>query len=259
VSERWNRSELAREWRTGLVLTGGAVSIQLPDNAGFDSQRQKDMFSSGHFRLGVPVPKGFPPEVVRWTDGAKLLVPVENAREAFRLLATRTQCGGPYSCNQLGDLIVIGMQPATVALPTSRGLAQIPAWRFRLAQLPWTFTQVAVAPPALVTEPGYNIGFGGVPELAAFSADGRSLTLRVPSGGCSGYRPPRLRARIYETASTVVVGIVTAGQPQIPPGQGCAGVFLLIKVKATLRRPLGSRVVLDVRSGQPLLDPAQDG
>jgi hypothetical protein len=257
VSGRWSRSALARAWRTGLVLTGGEPLIQIPDNAGFDSGRQKDMFSSGHFRLATALPSGSPGDVIRWASGAALRVPVEDARAAFRVLATRTPCGGAYSCGQLGDLTVTGIQPATVALPTSRGLAQVPAWRFRLVQLPWTFTQVAVVPRALAVLPT-NLE-GPLAGLIDISADGRMLTLGVPAGGCSGYPPPRARAETYESASTVVVGTVLAAQPRPLPGQGCAGVGLIIKTLVRLRRPVGLRVVLDVRSGQPLPDPVQAG
>ena len=258
VTERWSRSILAREWRTGLVLTDGAALIQIPGNAGFDSQRQKDMFWSGHFRLAASLPSGSPTDVIRWASGAVLRLPVENAQAAFRVLATRTPCGGPYLCSQLGDLTVIGMQRAIVELPTSRGLAQIPAWRFRLAQLRWTFTQLAVTPHALVIQPGIGIDVGLIPELTGISVVGRTLTLSVPAGGCSGDPPPRLAAQIYETATTVVIGTVLAKQQQPSAGQLCAGVELLIKVEARLRRSLGTRVVLDVRSGQPLPNPAQN-
>ncbi len=256
VSDRWSRSALARAWRTGLVLTGGEPLIQIPDNAGFDSGRQKDMFSSGHFRLATSLPSGSPGDVVRWAGGATVRVPVEDSRAAFRVLATRTPCGGPYSCRQLGDLTVTGMQPATVALPTSRGLAQVPAWRFRVAQLPWTFTQVAVVPHTLAVLRTNLMPLAGLIDI---SADGRILTLGVPAGGCSGYPAPRARAETYETASTAVVGTVPVAQPGPPPGQGCAGVGLIIKTQVRLRRPLGLRVVLDVRSGQPLPDPVQAG
>jgi len=165
MSDRWGRSALARTWRTGLVLTGGSPLIQIPDQAGFDSQRQKDMFFSGHFKLAASLPSGSPADIVRWASGATLQLPVENARAAFQAMATRTPCGGPYSCNQLGNLTVTGMRPATVALLTSRGLAQVPAWRFSLAQLPWTFTQVAVVPRVLAVLPtivGATAGLIGV-------------------------------------------------------------------------------------------------
>ncbi len=253
VTERWDKSALARVWHTGLVLTGGATLIQIPHSAGFDSQRQKDMFWSGHFTRAIALPGGSPDDVVRWAGGATLRVPVENARAGFRLLSTQTPCGGPYRCTSLGDLTVTGMQPTTVALPTSRGLAHVPAWQFRLAQLPWTFTQVAVVPAEVRYAPDETSGF--LPQLAGISSDGRTVTFAVPSGGCSGYPPPRLRALVYETATTVVIGTVMVPLAGPRAGQVCAGIGLMITVRARLRRALGSRVVLDAQSGLPMLDP----
>jgi hypothetical protein len=252
VSERWDKSALARVWRSGLVLTGGATLIQIPAGAGFDSQRQKDMFWSGHFSRAIPLPASSAGDLVRWASGATLRVPVENARAAFRLLSTQTACGGPYRCSSLGNLTVTGMAPVSVALPTSRGLARVPAWRFRLAQLPWTFTQVAVVPAEVQEAPGETSGL--LPRLAGVSADGRTVTFEVPGGGCSGYPSPRLRALVYETATTVVIGTVTVPVPGPPAGQPCAGVGLMITVQARLPRALGSRVILDAQSGLPMLD-----
>lgn len=249
VIGRWDRSRAARLWQTGLVLTGQGLPVQIPENAGFDSQRQKDTFASGHFSLATTLPGGSPGSVVRWASGATLRVPVEDARSAFAHLATQTPCGGPYRCSSLGDLSVISMRPATVALFTSRGLAQVPAWQFRVAQLPWAFTQVAVVPRALLV-----LSYEFTPEvggLLGVSKDGRELTLTTMTGYCTGQPQPRATAQVYETAGAVVVGARVTYTPV--HGNVCAGVELTVRFRAALTRPLGSRVVLDVGSGQPLV------
>jgi hypothetical protein len=248
VIGRWDWSRAARLWQTGLVLTGPEQLVQIPGNAGFDSQRQKDMFASGHFSLATELPAGSPGDIVRWASGAALRLPVEDARSAFAQLATQTPCGGPYRCSSLGDLSVISMRPATVALFTSRGLAQVPAWQFRVAQLPWAFTQVAVVPRALLVLPyDYRAQVGG---LLGVSNDGRELTLTTMTGYCTGQPEPRATAQVYETAGAVVVGARVTYAPV--HGNVCAGVELRLQFRAALTRPLGSRVVLDVGSGQPL-------
>jgi len=248
VIGRWDRSRAARFWRTGLVLTGEEQLIQIPDNAGFDSQRQKDMFYSGHFKLATTLPAASPGDVVRWPSGATLRLPVQNARSAFAELSTQTPCGGPYRCSSLGDLSVISVRPATAALATSRGLADVPAWQFRVAQLPWPFTQVAVVPRALLVLPFDSRA--QVTGLVAVSKGGRELTLRTVTGYCTGEPRPRVTARVYETAGAVVVGTrVTNASAHVSV---CAGVGLAVQFRAALTRPLGSRVVLDVGSGQPL-------
>jgi hypothetical protein len=173
---------------------------------------------------------------------------VQDARAAFAELSTQTPCGGPYRCSSLGDLSVVSMRPATVALFTSRGLAQVPAWQFRVAQLPWAFTQVAVVTRALlVLPPDFRAEVTG---LQSVSRDGRDLTLTTMTGYCTGQPVPRVTAQVYETAGAVVVGARVTSAPV--QGDGCAGVGLVARFGATLTRPLGSRVVLDVGSGQPL-------
>jgi hypothetical protein len=248
VIGRWDRSRAARVWNTGLVLTGQGLLVQIPQNAGFDSQRQKDMFWSGHFRLATSLPVGSPGDVVRWASGATLRIPVQDARAAFAELSTQTPCGGPYRCSSLGDLSVTSMRPATAALSTSRGLAEVPAWQFRVAQLSWAFTQVAVVRGAVLVLPA---DFRAeVAELLSVSKNGRVLTLTTMTGYCTGQPKPRVTGQVYETAGVVVVGARVTSAPL--RGGVCAGVGLTAQFSATLARPLGSRVVLDVGSGQPL-------
>jgi hypothetical protein len=255
VIERWNRSRAARLWDTGLVLTGPEPLVQTPANAGFASQRQKDMFDSGHFRLATRLPAGLPGNVVRWDGGSSMRVPVEDARSAFAQLATQTPCGGPYPCSSLGDLSVVSVRPATVALPTSRGMAQLPAWQFRVAQLGWPFTAVAVAPRALlVWPPAFTrqpASASGWPSgLAAVSKGGRQLTLVTGVGYCTGQPVPQVTALVYETAGAVVIGTRVTSAAS---GTGvCAGVELLVRFRVTLERPLGHRILLSAGSGGPV-------
>ena len=140
-------------------------------------------------------------------------------------------------------------------MPTSRGPAQIPAWQFRAAQLTWPFTEVAVAPRALIVLSAPVPGDEPASELGGVSADGRTLTLLAPVGVCVGEHAPRVSPEVYQTASTVVVGMQMSAPAQPPPAasQVCAGVTELARVRAKLARPLGTRVLLDVNSGQPLV------
>jgi hypothetical protein len=254
VSVRWDRSATGRIWRTGLVLTGTYETtegqlVQLPANAGFTSQRQKDAFSSGYFRLGAAIPGRSPRDVIRLAGGSTLKLPVQDARAAFAELATHRPCGGPYPCSSLRDLTVISMRATVVTLPTNLGMAEIPAWQFRMAGLSWPFTEVAVAPSAVTVLP---MAFGmQVSRLLAVSDGGRELTLGAIIGACSGQPKPRLSALVYQTATTVVVGFqwMPTGAPSSPT---CVGIGLLVILHAALNRPLGRRVVLDVLSGRPL-------
>ena len=249
VTAQWGRSPAARAWRTGLVLTGASGLIQMPPDVGFGSQQEKDAFGSGHFRLGGALPAGPLPGVVRWADGTTLRLPLLTARAAFAELAAERPCGGPSAC---GQLTVAGAEPGAVTVRTSRGRASVPAWRFTVAGLGWKVSEVAVAPGALVVLPGYGPippagrDTPGVTGLTAVSGHGRSLTVSFVGSACDA----AWGAYRYESSGTVVVGSwerPSAGNTPCP----AVGVYRTARV--TLTRPLGTRVVLDVASGLPIV------
>ena len=138
VTAQWERSAAARAWRTGLVLLDASDLTPVPRDQGFGSQRQKDAFGSGHFRLAGTLPAQPLAGLVRWADGTTLRLPLLTAKAAFAELAAQRPCGGPYSCDQL---TVTGAQPGVVTVPTSRGLAAClpgvsrwPSWAGRSAR-----------------------------------------------------------------------------------------------------------------------------
>jgi hypothetical protein len=249
VTAQWDRSQAARVWRTGLVLMDPSDLTAVPSNAGFSSQREKDAFGSGHFRLAGTLPAGPLPGLVRWADGTTLRLPLLTARAAFAELAAQRPCGGPYAC---GQLTVTGAQPGVVTVHTSRGLASVPAWRFTVTELGWQVGEVAVARSALVVLPGYGPipaagrNTPGVDGLTAVSADGRTLTLSFIGSACDA----AWGAFRYESNGTVVAGSWEKPSAGNTP---CPAVGMFRTARVTLARPLGTRVILDVASGLPLV------
>jgi hypothetical protein len=253
VTARWDRSQATRAWRTGLVLLDPSELVPIPRNEGFASQEQKDAFGSGHFRLAGTLPAEPLPGLVRWAGGATIKLPLLTARAAFAELAAQRPCGGPDPC---GELTVTGAQPATVTVLTSRGPASVPAWRFTVTGLGWPVSEVAVAPGALVVLPGYGPippagrNTPGVSELAAVSKDGRTLTVQLLGGACDA----AWGTYSYETGRAVVVG---SWARQKAGHYWCAAVGILRTARVTLKSPLGTRVVLDVATGLPLVPQVQ--
>jgi hypothetical protein len=249
VTAQWDASAPARIWRTGLVLLDASELVSTPANAGFGSQLRKDAFGAGHFRLATTLPAQPLRGMVRWANGATLHLPLLSAKAAFAELATQRQCGAPYPC---GQLTVTGVQPGAVTVATSRGPASVPAWRFTVAELGWQAAEVAVThnglavipAPGPLPEAGQNTpGVGG---LGGVSADGRTLTLMVPTGACA----TAWGAYSYQSASTVVVG---SWETDPSSSEACGASMVLRTARVTLTRPLSNRVVLDVASGQPLV------
>jgi len=249
VTAQWQRSAAARVWQTGLVLLHASDLTPIPRDQGFGSQRQKDAFGAGHFKLAGPLPAQTLAGPVHWADGTTLRLPLLTARAAFADLATQRSCGGPWAC---GQLTVTGARPGMVTVVTSRGLARVPTWRFTVAGLDWPVSEVAVARSALAVLPGYGPvppagrDTPGVTGLTAVSPDGRTLTVTFTGSACDA----AWGAYRYQSTSTVVAG--SWEQPSTG-GSACPASGMSRAARVTLDRPLGGRVVLDVASGQPLL------
>ena len=164
-------------------------------------------------------------------------------------LAAQRPCGGPGAC---GQLTVTGAQPGVVTVRTSRGLASVPAWRFMVVGLGWEVSEVAVARNALVVLPGYVPipGAGrntpGVNGLTAFSADGHTLTLSFIGSACDA----AWGAYRYESNATVVAGSWEKPSASNTP---CPAVGMVRTARVIRAHPLGTRVILDVASGLPLV------
>ncbi len=248
VIAQWRVSPAARAWRTGLVLLGPGELTPIPRDAGFASQQQKEAFGAGRFRLAGSLPEQVLHGRIRWADGSTLAVPLLGAQAAFEQLAANRACDIP-SCD---PLTITAARPAAVTVDTSRGPAVIPAWRFTVTELRWPVTEAAIAAGNVITLPNpfplpaADQGVPGVSELQAVSADERTLTLQIMTGACD----TAWGARLYQVGSAVVVGSWSGGGSA---GQACPAMALLRYAKVTLARPLGSRVVLDVATGQPLV------
>ena len=250
VVAQWQNSPAARIWQTGLVLLGPGELTSIPANAGFVSEHQKDAFNSGRFRLAgtAVLPSQQLHGRVRWADGSTMTVPLLGVSATFRQLAANQACAVP----PCGQLTITSARPATVIVPTSRGLAVIPGWRFTMAGLSWPVTEAAVAARTVVTLPAaYPVrpadqDVSGVGGLDRISADGRTVSVRFISGACiTGWG-----ARAYQTSTAVVVGSWVSGNSA---GSGaCAAVGVMRAATVRLQRALGLRVVLDVATGQPL-------
>jgi hypothetical protein len=247
VVAQWNGSPAARAWRTGLVLLSRADLTSTPANVGFASQRQKDAFASGRFRLVGALPGQALHGRIRWADGSTLAVPLLGARATFRQLATGQACGGP----PCGQLTVTAARPAAVTAYTSRGPAVIPGWQFTVAELGWPVTEAAVvsgtviALPDRFPQPTTGQDISAIGGLRAVSADGRTLTLQFATGACV----TAWGAHVYQAATAVVVGSWASGDS----AGTCPEMAVLRSAHVTLLRPLGSRVVLDVASGEPIV------
>ena len=213
------------------------------------------------------------PGEATWSSGAKQTFPLISARSALAQatagsLPCETTSPSPGGTNRAeapgvtdsagcSPLLVTGASLTSTSLQTSRGAASVPAWEFILAGTSVRLRYVAVAPERLTTTPPLTEVFGPfVTEVkaATVSADGRQVTVQIAGsgptsiGGCGA----DYRADAVESATAVVVIAQGLPNPAASSDQVCTSQLYLRTVTATLTTPLGDRVVLDPRYGQPV-------
>lgn len=274
VAKAWEASGDAQKWRHGFVPLG---DLTLAPN-GDGTEATKFALVNGWYRLRAPLPDPAPPGTVTFPDGSTMSVPLETAEDAYQQIATAppADCGKPEplptavrpippidstppsapgggtSGSSGGQepcavLTVTQITLGTDQLLTSRGEATVPVWQFTVRGLDKPVERVAVDPSAITRSPATDGPGASLDGIAAgqsmASVNGTALTFRVTLGDCDKNVTPL----VYEDAGAVVVGASYVNTASI-----CDDMALIKSFDVTLRAPIGTRVVLDVVSGDPL-------
>jgi hypothetical protein len=249
----WPQSPLGKLWSTAVVTFSDDLSSG--PLRGFLSDEAKEAFGNGNLVYTGPPPSGAPTGVISWANGATTKVPVLSEAQVFRALKNNT--GGRCPSCQTTPLAVTGAQPTTMAVATSRGTAQVPAWAFTVSGANGLVFQSALPPGSYVPEssvrpPAENLGplgkaFVGTGTSALAGNDGRTLKMTLPGAPCD---PAATWGGLAaEVGNVVVVG----GWIYDPhPAAACASALIAIPVTVRLAAPLGDRVILDAATGLPV-------
>ncbi|HEX5596483.1 MAG TPA: hypothetical protein VFX61_10775 [Micromonosporaceae bacterium] len=265
VAEAWrSKPGLDEAWRKGFVPLQDATVVPL--DAGFTDET-KQAFSAGWYRHEVTLPAEKPANgTIRFPDGT-LDVPLVSAVQAYEELdqgdpppcpgrpaeppASPTGPDSPDSmaASACVPLTVTKATLGTVTVRTSRGEAEVPAWLFSIAELKAPIARLAVAPSAVAPlpeapAPADDLAEGLVSVQDLTGVDGATLSYRLGVGACDTDITPLL----YESKDVVVIGGAVTRSDGI-----CTDQLVLEPVTITLTAPLGTRIVLDAASGQPLL------
>jgi hypothetical protein len=265
VAQAWQAAPGRMAWQTGYVpLQGPTV---LPADPKFTDET-KQAFLAGWYVRQVKLPDTKPANAdIRFPDGA-LSVPLIAATAAYRQLdqgdpppcsarpaAPAVTSTGPDGSVSSGPasacvpLTVTAAKLGTVAVRTSRGEAQVPAWLFTVRELAAPVARLAVAQPAIGPVPTASVPAPSTTgELVTAqdltAVDGAKLTYRLGIGACDNDLTP-----LVQESDDVVV--VSGG---VTRSSGVCTEQLVVKpVTVTLDAPLGARPVLDANTGQPLL------
>jgi hypothetical protein len=246
----WARSPLARTWQTGLVIFTPDELTSGP-SMGFPSSAAKEAFLNGDLVFTGPPPSSAPAGIVTWPDGSTMKVPVLSEARVFGELTSSRECPGCATT----PLSVTAATPTSLAVATSRGLAQVPAWAFTIKGVSAPVIQAALPRGSYVT-PGSQgtpsrktlaaLGTDFVDAFAAsVSADGRTLTLRVAGDPCH----TTWGGLDDEVGGAVVIG----GWMHNPARSGyCEPMLISRTVTVTLSAPVAGRVIIDAATGQPV-------
>ncbi len=248
VAAAWDQAGLTKEWLAGLVLTD-PDELVFAGAKNFATGEQKAAFMFGQFTLASQLPTAPLKGKVRWPGGATATVRLLTAALAYRKIALEQPCQG-QPCRPLA---ITGAKPGTLTVGTSRGNATVPAWTFTVRSLASPITVAALASGTYQTRPdklpglpsGGLTGFTGA-GLGQVSADGRQIHVLVGKSPCD----TKSGALFYETSTAVVIGSWTYNpHPDAP----CPASLIIGSIPVRLARPLGSRVVLSVSDGRPLV------
>ncbi|MGW6706095.1 hypothetical protein ACWGDE_14555 [Streptomyces sp. NPDC054956] len=244
VARAWEGSAALKEWREGFHLLQDPV--RLPAGA-FHDGYDKNAYEERNFALRGALPaQGGGPARIRWSDGGTLDVTALSASSTYEALTGKAPA-------RARPLTVTGARFGELTLNTSRGPALVPVWFFDLEGYGEPLARVALdragpaEPPVRPMEPRDP----WVSTLTGHSAPdpaGTSFTVDAGHGSCDG----GVAVEVLEGADTVVLGGRVLPGKELPKGGGCAAILIQAKVRVTLTRPLGNRVLVDAASGEAL-------
>lgn len=239
VAAAWDGSDAAAAWRAGYYPMGEVV--QLP-RGGLRSQADKQAYENQSFVLRGELPSTGPKDgQVTWTGDESVTLPLVGADESYKALAGARIDGEPH-------LTVTGAKLGKMTMATSRGQATVPAWLFTLDGYATPLKQAAVVPSKLPKPPIKAAReIPGLPlnRLVKIAEDGRSVVVVALHRVCD--EEPEVD--VLETRGSVVLSAAAKN----PGGGGkCTKQARMQQVTVKVSRPVGDRVLLDARTGQPV-------
>ncbi|GAB1822166.1 hypothetical protein [Herbidospora sp. RD11066] len=248
VAARWQGSALDRAWRTGFV------SLEVLNPWGWDRAGRVPYWAArsahnGAWELDAELPDEAPaPVELSWPDGSTSRVPVVPAAAAFEKFRHGPDLNEDPCPKKCRPLVVTGVELGRVPLETSRGVIQVPAWKFAVRDVDRPFVHVAVEPSAVTEKPrpakGFHRHFWKAEPVAGRPAE---LRVRYGFGECDVVRGPF----VHETDQVVVIGMETTLRPD---AGACNEMLLTDTATVRLSRPLGDRIVLDLGTWLPVTD-----
>ncbi|RFU82902.1 hypothetical protein DY218_30555 [Streptomyces triticagri] len=245
VAQAWDDDSTATAaWRTGYYPM--EEEVQLPQG-GLHDKVDEHAYEKGNFALRGKLPSGTATSGrVTWAGDKSLTQPLIDAEKAYESLA-RNRAG------ERPQLTVTGAKLGTMRVATSRGPATVPAWLFTLDGYDAPLKASAVHPSKRAQTPIKRADdVPGLPVNRLIAEDGRSVTVIALHGACDN--GPKVE--VLETRGSVVL---SATVKRAEHDGNCTKQAKMQQVTVELKRPLGSRILLDAITGRPILHKGPQG
>ncbi len=250
---RWDQI-VASAGSKGVVIPVGEQTLMVGDDWGpnIDGGQAKLALMANDFETTVALPSETPPPgQIIWPDGSTQTAQLLSGAQTLAAIKS----GGGQPCPDCVPLRISGATLTTGPMHTSRGLAQVPVWKFSLAD-----TSVAMTHPALanlLVVPPPPVDENNAPraisiESARGQPDGRELTVTFVgrSGSAQEACGADYTAEAIESSRAIVIIVTEHPHTGIPVA--CTALGASRTAVATLAAPLGDRTVLEVTQGMPI-------
>ena len=249
VLKRWADAAGAAGAGAGVTPVGDLTS-QIGDWEPDVGDNNKRALMSGLVAPSDPLSDMKPPDgQVIWADGATATVALMSPQEAVAAIGA-----GAEPCEDCIGLLVTDARLTTAAIETTRGPATGPIWEFGLVGTKVRLTRVALANPVAV--PPLSDGdpsMGVAIDSANVDATGDEVTVAFVGAPDPGDKPCGEDYSAEAVESDLAVAIIVTRHPHVDLfGGGCSAVGARRTATATLSRPLGERVILDLQQGTPV-------
>jgi hypothetical protein len=225
------------------------------------SENEKELLYSTDLTMDAGLRADIPDKTeLQWASGATRPVAVVSAGAAFATMTAflRSHCGG---CSATGSAHVTAARMITVTIETVDGPVTAPAWEYTLAGhsaryvMPSVGAGEALIPPTAPWDsahPPLGLSFDSVKS----TSDGTRLTLGFTGSQGHSDKPCGEDYTPEVVAGTHAVVIVIHTQRYhggaMGPNEACNLIGYHREAVVTLNPPLGNRVVLEGRVGQPV-------
>ena len=188
---------------------------------------------------------------ILWQDGTTTRVPLMSAQDAIVAIETTATS----TCDDCAALVANGATLISAPIQTTRGPAMAPTWSFAIQGTAVKVTRLAIANPVTVSPLPWDPMSASVGlhlDSATGTLGGKEVSVSFVGAPDSGDKPCGEDYSAEAVESDLAIVVIVTRHSHLAIAAGCSAVGARRTAIATLSKPLGPRVVLNVDDGLPV-------